>query len=97
MKSNLSMLELPRISLREFAIARQESVASALKMRLAHALNSRQISSLRDLKIHVCDGEVTISGKVDSYYHRQVAVNSCLNTWGMRKLIDQIEVHSGKD
>ena len=97
MKSNLSLLELPRISLVEFAIARKESVASALKMRLIQALNSRQITSLRDLKVHVCDGEVTVTGEVDSYYHRQVAVNACLNTWGMLKLIDKIGVRSSGD
>ena len=97
MKSNFSLAESPRISLREFAIARKESMASALKMRLVHALNGRQITSLRELTVHVCDGEVTVAGVVDSFYHRQVAVNTCLNTWGMLKLIDQIEVRLPKD
>ena len=92
MKSNLSVAELPRISSQEFIIARQESVASALKLRLIHALSGRQISSLRSLTVHVCDGEVTVAGEVDSYYHRQVAVNACLNTWGLSKLIDRIQV-----
>jgi len=94
MKSNLSVAELPRISCQEFEIARQESVASALKLRLVHALDGRQISSLRKLTVHVCEGEVTVTGDVDSYYHRQVAVNACLNTWGLLKLIDQIQVRS---
>ena len=97
MESDLGLAELPRISLREFAIARKESVASALKIRLVDALNGRQISSLRDLTIHVCESDVTVAGEVDSYYHRQVAVNACLNTWGMIKLIDQIEVRSPRD
>ena len=92
MKSNLGVAELPRISYQEFAIARQESVASALKLRLIHALNGRQISSLRNLTIHVCEGEVTVTGEVDSYYHRQIAINTCLKTWGLLKLVDQIRV-----
>lgn len=92
MKSNLSVAELPRISGQEFEIARQESMTSALKLRLVHALDRLQISSLRKLTVQVCDGEVTVTGDVDSYYHRQVAVNACLTTWGLLKLIDQIQV-----
>ena len=92
MKSNLGVAELPRISSQEFAIARQDSMTSALRMRLVQALNGRQISALRELVVHVCEGEVTVTGEVDSYYHRQVAVNACLNTWGVLKLIDQIHV-----
>ena len=97
MKTDLSLAELPRISSLEFEIARQESVASALKIRLVDSLKDRQITSLRDLTIHVYEGEVTVAGEVDSYYHRQVAVNACLNTWGILKLIDEIEVRSPKD
>ena len=92
MESDTSLAELPRVSSQEFAIARRESLASALKTRLVHTLHGHQITSLRNLTLHVCDGKVTITGEVDSYYHRQVAVNACLNTWGLVKLIDQIEV-----
>ena len=92
MKSNLGVANLPRISSQEFVIARQESMASALKLRLVDGLNGKQITTLRDLTVHVYEGEVTVTGEVDSYYHRQVAINVCLNTWGLVKLIDQIHV-----
>lgn len=92
MKSVLSLPEFPRISHREFVIARKEAMATALQLRLSKALSKQQVTALRSLKIAVANGEATVSGQVDSYYFRQVAVNACLNTWGLLKLVDRIEV-----
>jgi len=94
MKSVLSLPEYPRISHREFVIARKEAMATALQLRLIQALSKQQVTALRNLKVVVSDGEATISGEVDSYYLRQVAVNTCLNTWGLLKLVDRIEVRA---
>lgn len=94
MKSVLSLPDYPRISDREFVIARKEVVATTLQLRLIKALSKQQVTSLRSLKVVVSNGEATISGKVDSYYLRQIAVNACLNTWGLLKLVDRIEVRA---
>ena len=94
MKSVLSLTDYPRISDREFVIARKEAMATALQLRLAQALSKQQITSLRSLKVVVSNEEATISGEVSSYYHRQIAIHACLNTWGLLKLVDKIEVHA---
>lgn len=94
MKSVLSLPEYPRISHREFVVARKEAMATALQLRLTQALSKQQVTSLRSLKVVVSNGEATISGEVDSFYLRQVAINACLNTWGLRSLVDRIEVCS---
>ena len=94
MKSALSLPEYPRISHREFVVARKEAMATALQLRLTQALSKQQVTSLRSLKVVVSNGEATISGEVDSFYLRQVAINACLNTWGLRSLVDRIEVCS---
>ena len=94
MKSVLSLPEYPRISHREFVVARKEAKATALQLRLTQALSKQQVTSLRSLKVVVSNGEATISGEVDSFYLRQVAINACLNTWGLRSLVDRIEVCS---
>ena len=92
MRSALSLPKYPRISHREFVIARDEAMATALQLRLTQALSRQQVTSLRSLKIVVSKGEATISGEVDSYYLRQIAISTCLNTWGLTKLVDRIEV-----
>ena len=51
MKSVLSLPDYPRISDREFVIARKEAMATALQLRLAQALSKQQITSLRSLKV----------------------------------------------
>ena len=94
MKSVLSLPEFPRISHHEFVIARKEAMAAALQLRLTQALNKQHVTALRSLNVVVSDGEVTISGDVDAFYLRQIAVSVCLNTWGLIKLIDRIEVRS---
>jgi len=94
MKSVLSLPEYPRINQREFVIARKEAMATALQLRLTQALSKQRITALRSLEVVVSNGEATISGQVDSYYLRQVAINACLKTWGLLKLIDRIEVRA---
>lgn len=94
MKSKLSLPAFPRIRDREFVINRQETAASSLKRWIIQALNDQQATSLRSLTVVVCNGEATVSGMVDSYYHRQIAINACLNAPGLLKLVDQIAVRA---
>jgi len=94
MKSILSLPESPRINQREFAIARKEAMTTALQLRLTQALSKQRITALQNLEVVVSNGEATISGQVDSYYLRQIAITACLKTWGLLKLIDQIEVRA---
>jgi osmotically-inducible protein OsmY len=62
--------------------------------RVQSYLCSKQFPVFRDLQVQVHRGEVTITGKVDSFHERQVALNCCRRVAGVLKLIDQIEVSS---
>ena len=60
--------------------------------RVESYLDSRHFRGFRDLHVEVTSGIVTISGKVDNFHERQVAVNSCRRVAGVMELVDEIEV-----
>lgn len=55
-------------------------------------LASQQFPALRNFKIDVEHGAVTLSGKVRSYHEKQIAIASCQRLNGVLSLVDQIEV-----
>ncbi len=63
--------------------------------RVESYLGSRHIPTFRNLVVHVHRGTVTLSGRVENYHQRQVALNSCRRVAGVLKLVDQIEVVPG--
>lgn len=63
-----------------------------LQRRIVNYLSSRHFPAFDTLEIEARDGEVTISGRVKSYYEKQVALNSCQRVAGVISLIDQISV-----
>lgn len=60
--------------------------------RVESYLESRHFPGFKDLQIDVHEGIVTLSGKVDNFHERQIAVNSCRRVAGVIRLIDEIEV-----
>lgn len=63
--------------------------------RVESYLDSKHFTGFRDLNVEVNDGIVTISGKVDNFHERQVALNSCRRVAGVLQLIDEIQVEVG--
>ena len=63
-----------------------------LQKRVSRFLRSRHFSNFRDLDVRVTHGQVTISGEVDSYYEKQVAINACQHVAGVLSLVDDIDV-----
>jgi osmotically-inducible protein OsmY len=60
--------------------------------RVSSLLMSQHFPAFRRLRVDVHNGVVTLSGKVYSYYEKQVAITSCGNVAGVLSLIDQIDV-----
>ncbi|MEM9941690.1 MAG: BON domain-containing protein [Planctomycetota bacterium] len=55
-------------------------------------LHSRHFPGFRKLAICVDRGIVTLTGAVQSYYEKQIALTSCLNVPGVLSLIDNVTV-----
>ena len=63
-----------------------------VQQRVSRFLTSRHFPTFRNLVVDVEHGAVTLSGQVDSYYEKQVALNSCQRVAGVLALIDDIDV-----
>jgi osmotically-inducible protein OsmY len=61
--------------------------------RVKSFLFSRHLPGIRELEVEVNHGTVTLSGTVNSYYEKQVALNSCQRVAGVLKMVDRMEVH----
>jgi len=92
MESNCSVAEISPVSRREAEIVRNNYRAINLQLRVLQELKKRQFSSLQTLIVEVFDDEVTVTGELDSFYEKQIAISACQSAWGMTKLIDRIEV-----
>ena len=68
-----------------------------LSCRVNSFLATRQFSQFRNLSVTVHHGAVTISGKLESFYAKQVALNSCQRVAGVLELIDDIVVQQIDD
>lgn len=71
---------------------RSESSDLDLAQRVKAFLNSRHFPVFRHLTVAVRNGAVTISGKVQTFYEKQVALNSCQRVAGVLTLVDGIDV-----
>ncbi len=63
-----------------------------LRRRVSNYLASRQIEGFENLEIDADLGNVIISGKLDSYYEKQLALHSCQRVAGVLNLVDKITV-----
>ncbi len=61
-------------------------------IRVKSFLFTRHFPSFRELEIEVENGTVTLRGFVNSYYEKQVALNSCKRVPGVLITVDQIDV-----
>ena len=55
-------------------------------------LSTRQVGDLRRLAVTARDGRVRLSGRVSSFYHRQLAVSFARKVAGVLTVDDQITV-----
>ena len=63
-----------------------------VRSRVSRFLNSRHFPAFRNLDITVQHGAVTLSGEVQSYYEKQIAMTSCQHVVGVLSLTDEIHV-----
>lgn len=63
-----------------------------LKRRVLNYLVGRHVPSLRDLQVQTRAGTVILSGRVGSFYEKQLALNCCRRVAGVYELVDCIEV-----
>jgi len=71
---------------------RPEFTNENLQKRVARFLRRQHFQGFTTLEIDANDGVITISGTLDSYYQKQVALNSCQRVAGVNRLIDEIAV-----
>ncbi len=63
-----------------------------LKSAISQRLSDQHFPSFRDLEVEVDHGLVTISGTVQSYYRRQIALSTCQQLADVITVIDMITV-----
>ena len=68
-----------------------------VRCRVSRFLNSRYFPAFRYLDITVEHGAVTLTGEVQSYYEKQVAMTSCQHVVGVLSLTDEISVREEID
>ena len=64
-----------------------------VKQRVSRFLSSRHFPAFRNIDVGVEHGAVTLTGEVESYYEKQVALTSCQRVAGVLTLVDEIDVH----
>ena len=65
-----------------------------LQRRVVNFLASRYRPTLKKLKVEARQGTITLTGKVTSFYEKQIAIGCCLRVAGAHRLIDLVEVPS---
>lgn len=63
-----------------------------LQFRVESYLKSRHFPEFESLEVEVHDGLVTLSGELNSYYEKQVAMSSCQRVAGVVRMVDEIMV-----
>jgi osmotically-inducible protein OsmY len=63
-------------------------LASQIAMQLAESNRA----SLKRLSVNVSAGEVTLRGRVGSFYEKQIAIQACRLLAGIDRLVDAVEV-----
>ena len=65
-----------------------------VRQRVSRFLYSRHFPAFRNLGVVVEHGAVTLTGQVQSYYEKQVAITSCQHVAGVLSLVDEIDVRA---
>jgi hypothetical protein len=69
-----------------------ETADASLQKRVVAYLATRNFHSFRRLAVRADRGVVCLSGRLDSYYQRQVAVESARRVAGVTTIVDRIVV-----
>jgi len=63
-----------------------------VRQRVTDALQSQNFPAFRNFEIEVDRGVLTVTGVVQSFYRKQIAMTLCRNVPGVSKLVDKIRV-----
>lgn len=63
-----------------------------LQRRIVSYLEQRHYPAIRDLKISTHNGAVTLQGKLNSFYEKQICISTCQRVAGVLRIIDEMEV-----
>lgn len=80
------------ITMGQLQNVRQTHSDSLLKNKISQSLSLQHIPSFKTLEVEVDHGLVTISGKLHSYHHRQIALSTCQQMRDVITVIDMISV-----
>jgi osmotically-inducible protein OsmY len=67
---------------------------SELEERINTFLHQRGEAPLRRLRVDVCDGTAVISGRVGTYYQKQLAGLCCQRVAGVQLVVNNVTVES---
>ncbi len=63
-----------------------------LRQRVVNYLFARRVPSLRAIEVTAEAGQVTLRGRVGSYYEKQLCVHCCRRVAGVMQLVDEVVV-----
>jgi osmotically-inducible protein OsmY len=63
-----------------------------LKERIHAFLHQRNETPLRRLQIDVCDGRVVVTGRVRTFYQKQLAGHCCQRVAGVQHVVNNVTV-----
>ncbi len=84
LRRSLSMGQLQQV--------RKKTEDDRLRNEISHLLNDQNYPSFKELSVEVDHGLVTISGTLQTYYHRQIALSTCQQLVDVITIIDMMEV-----
>jgi osmotically-inducible protein OsmY len=74
----------------------RKSTNDELARRVKIFLSSRHQPSFRHLHIEANSGTVTVRGRVNSFYEKQLTYQCCRHVAGVFKIVDEIDVVTTK-
>ena len=87
------MNEFPRIAIMDRPVEKSQADGD-LERRVMSYLTARHVPGLRSLSVHARDGVVTVSGRVLTFYEKQLC-NQCIRrVAGVMELINAVDVAS---
>jgi hypothetical protein len=89
------IMTFPATTLAEIIPASRSDNDSALARRIRTFLVNRHVSALRHLRVSVDRGVVTLSGRVSSFYEKQLSHASAQRVAGVQRVLDQVRVVPG--
>ena len=64
----------------------------ALERRVVTFLQAKHVPGLRQLEVKAASGIVTVSGRVQTFYEKQLCNQCCRRVAGVRELINAVDV-----